>query len=77
MGVVDAFEDGCDEIVGFLLEGEELEHGVRTEFDVEVYRFAGVVRRDGNAEEVIADVVEEHETVLPDKLNLVGLQQAN
>jgi hypothetical protein len=54
-----------------------LEHRIRTEFYVEVDGFAGVIRRDGDAEEIIADVVEENEAILPYKLDLVGLKQTN
>lgn len=74
--VVDALEDSVDEINGLLLEAEELHQGGLGELDVEVDGFAGVDGGDGHAEEVVADVVEEYQTLLTEEFDLVRLQQA-
>lgn len=64
-GIIDTLENSIDHIHSLLLKTEVLGHGGLGELDVEVDGLAGVGRGYGSAEEVVADVVEEHHALLP------------
>jgi hypothetical protein len=75
-GVVDALEDGVDEVHSLLLEAEVLGQGGLRELHIEVDRLAGVSGGNSRAEEVVPDVIEEHHALLPQELDLEGRKQS-
>lgn len=75
-GVVDTLKNSIDQVHSLLLKTEVLGQSWLREFDIQVDGLAGVGRRDGGAEEVVADVVEEYHALLSKEFDLEGRKQA-
>jgi len=75
--IINGLKNGSHEVNRKLDKTKKMQHGLRTELDVEVNRFGGVVGRYRQAEEIMTHMVEKYEAVLVDELDREGLNEAH